>query len=164
MIGSGKTAARLAAGALALLVGAGAALLSGGCGRESLSFELRVQHSHYPGFREVHRVRLGEEFQVGDSDYAARVVRFEPDFAMDRKRGEIFSRSDSLNNPAVLVRVKEKGKRKAEIWAFAKAPPHGGGKVPLLFFLDAVDSPGGERLWPAGPAVGEADSTGGAGS
>jgi hypothetical protein len=117
-----------------------------GCGSAPVQYVLEVRHQHYPDFREVNRARQGERFVIGDTNVEAKIVRFEPDFAIDREAKTIFSRSESMNNPAVLVEVYEDGDKKAEVWAFRNSPPHARTGTPLLFFLLSVEDLEGNRL------------------
>jgi hypothetical protein len=78
---------------------------------------LKVSHRMYPNFKETHKVKPFEFFDIGDTDYRAKVVRFLPDFAIDDS-GRIFSKSEKPENPAVLVEVWLKNKRVDKVWAF----------------------------------------------
>ena len=120
---------------------AGCLLALFGCKGENLHYELEVRHMHFPNFQETHRVGMGETFVISDSEYSARVVRFEPDFAIDMESKEVFSRSEEMNNPAVLVEVFKDGEKAAEQWAFRTGMPHMGGKTPLVFSLISVTGP-----------------------
>jgi hypothetical protein len=126
------------------------AVLGGGsCQKDGRVYEIVVGHSHYPNFREEHRVALKERFAIGDSDYEARIVRFEPDFALDNTKGEVFSRSEDYNNPAVQIEVFKGGKKVTKLWAFGLAFPHRGQGVPLTFRLVSVEDAAGQVLWRA---------------
>jgi len=72
---------------------------------EGIIFTIRVRHLAYEDAYEDHMVRLGESFFIADTEYAAKVERFVPDFAMDKKTKEVVSRSNEWNNPALLIRV-----------------------------------------------------------
>jgi len=86
---------------------------------------LVATHRVYKDFREEHTVRLGERFYLSDTDYSAEAVEFIPDFAVNLKTGEVISRSDQLNNPAVRVIVYDKDKKVDETWAVrGKGAPH----------------------------------------
>lgn len=85
---------------------------------------LKVRHRLYPNFEEVHKVKPLEFFDVSDTDYRAKVVRFLPDFAIDDS-GKVFSRSGEPKNPAVLVEVWLKKKKIDQMWAFRSGSiPH----------------------------------------
>jgi hypothetical protein len=86
--------------------------------------ELRVRHRLYPKYEEIHRVKPYEFFELSDTDYRARVIKFIPDFAIDDS-GNVFSKSNELNNPAVLVEVWRGRKKVDEQWVFRKGSiPH----------------------------------------
>ncbi len=68
---------------------------------------------------------MGEKYQLSDANYYVRAINFIPDFAIDTSTGKAFSRSDSLNNPAVKLEVFKGGKKVEETWAFQKIEvPH----------------------------------------
>ena len=99
-------------------------LLLGGCvkGGKYESYplnwvELRVRHRMYKNFEETHKVKLNEFFEISDTDYRGRVIRFIPDFAIDDS-GRVFSKGLDPKNPAVLVEVWKKRKKIEETWAF----------------------------------------------
>jgi len=110
--------------------------------------ELRVKHRLYPNFQEIHRVKPKEFFEIGDTDYRGKVVRFLPDFAIDDS-GRIFSKTDEPNNPAVLVEVWLKNKKVDEIWAFKEGLiPHFKASSTLQFVIVDLKVPvkGGDSL------------------
>lgn len=127
-----------------LLIGvlAGCLLAQIGCRDEDVRFVLEVGHLHFPDFQEVHRVGMGERFAIGDTELSARITRFEPDFAINTDAGKIFSRTQELNNPAVLVEVLQDGDTVAEKWAFRASMPHMGGETPVTFRLLSVEMGG----------------------
>ncbi|MFQ6002989.1 MAG: hypothetical protein ACE5KJ_04510 [Candidatus Zixiibacteriota bacterium] len=86
---------------------------------------ISVSHRVFPGYYEEFQVKMGEKFQLSDTDFYAKVVDFVPDFAISTSTGKVVSRSDSLKNPAVKLII-FKGKRKLEeVWAFQKVQsPH----------------------------------------
>jgi len=83
-----------------------------------------IGHRVFTEFRDQVTVKMNEDFRVGDSDYSARVVEFQPDFTMDLKNRRVTSRSQEPRNPAVRVRVWKKGAPDDTLWAFLKMPPH----------------------------------------
>jgi len=88
------------------------------------SVTIRVRHQLYPKYKEIHKVKLFEFFDISDTDYKARVVKFLPDFAINEK-GKIFSRSKEVKNPAVLIEVWKRRKKVDEVWAFREGSiPH----------------------------------------
>jgi len=68
---------------------------------------------------------MGQRFQLSDTDYYVQAVDFVPDFAISLSDKKIFSRSDSLNNPAVKLIVYRGNEKLEEVWAFQKVEaPH----------------------------------------
>lgn len=80
-------------------------------------FVIEVSHRVFTEFREVHPVRLHELFEIGDGEQTAQVMLFNPDLGITDK-GEFLQFSDSLNNPAVKVKVFAKDSLVQESWAF----------------------------------------------
>uniref|UniRef100_A0A832MLR3 Uncharacterized protein n=1 Tax=Eiseniibacteriota bacterium TaxID=2212470 RepID=A0A832MLR3_UNCEI len=85
---------------------------------------LGVRHRVFHNFYDEVEVRLGEEFPVGDSDYSAKVLRFEPHFTIDEKTRRIYSMSNAPKNPALQIVSIEKGAPHDTTWAFLNFPPH----------------------------------------
>jgi hypothetical protein len=86
---------------------------------------IAVRHRAFTGYYEEFQVRMGQKFQLSDTDYYARAVDFVPDFAISLSDKKVFSRSDSLNNPAVKLIVYRGKERLEEVWAFQKVEaPH----------------------------------------
>jgi|GEM_PF-2066058 len=84
-----------------------------------------VRHRAFSGYYEEFRVKMGQKFQLSDTDYYARAVDFVPDFAISLSDKKVFSRSDSLNNPAVKLIVYRGNEKLEEVWAFQKVEaPH----------------------------------------
>jgi hypothetical protein len=108
---------------LTTLIIAGLPLFSCKCPIQELT--LSVRHRVFAGYQEVFTVKMGQKFQLSDTDYYVKAVDFVPDFAIDTSTSKVFSRSDSLKNPAVKL-VIFKGKEKLdEVWAFQKVEvPH----------------------------------------
>ncbi len=104
---------------------------------EAVTFEIR--HRVFAGFREQNRVKLKEDFQVGDTPYSARVVEFVPDFAMDLKSRKVISRSNEPKNPAFRIIVREKGVPQDTTWAFLNMPPHFARNSMLAFQVLRID-------------------------
>jgi hypothetical protein len=79
---------------------------------------------------------MGQRFQLSDTDYNAKAVDFVPDFAISLSDKKVFSRSDSLNNPAVKLIVYRGDEKLEEVWAFQKAEaPHFSPQSMLSFKL-----------------------------
>jgi hypothetical protein len=83
-----------------------------------------VGHRVFTQFRDQVTVRMQETFRVGDSEYSAKVVEFQPDFTMDLETHRVGSRSSEPNNPAVRVIVWKNGAPDDTAWAFLNMPPH----------------------------------------
>jgi cytochrome c biogenesis protein len=68
------------------------------------------------------RVKIGETFSLPEGDVRVKVSKFLPDFVLDGK--EAYSRSGSLNNPAIKLDVYEGERLKFSQWAFYKFPDY----------------------------------------
>jgi hypothetical protein len=96
-------------------------------------------HRIYPDFRDVQTAPLGKDFQVGETDYTARVVEFVPDFAIDGRTHKVVSRSNVPRNPACRIIVREKGVPKDTSWAFVNFPPHFSRRALISFRVVRVE-------------------------
>jgi hypothetical protein len=86
---------------------------------------ISVSHRVFADYHEEFKVKMGEKFQLSDTDYYVEAVDFIPDFAMSTSTGKVFSRSDSLKNPAVKLIIFKGKKKVEEVWAFQKVQaPH----------------------------------------
>lgn len=94
-----------------------------------------VGHRVFPDFRDQVTAKLHETFRVGDTEYSAKVVEFQPDFTMDLKTRKVTSRSAEPRNPAVKVIVSKNGAPEDTSWAFLNMPPHYARKSMLAFRL-----------------------------
>jgi hypothetical protein len=112
------------------------------------SLTLRVTHRVFADFMEEDKVRMKEEFRIGDTDYTARVVEFVPDFTLDMKTGRVRSRSNELKNPAARIIVKQKGVPRDTSWAFLNFPPHFAAKNILAFQILRIEFPDHPPLVP----------------
>ncbi len=99
---------------------------------------LTVGHRVFTDFRDRIEVPLHDEVVIGDSDWSAEVVEFQPDFTMDLATRAVTSRSLAPRNPAVRVIVSKGGTPQDTSWAFLKMPPHFGRKSMLAFQLTRV--------------------------
>lgn len=99
---------------------------------------LTVGHRVFTDFRDRIEVPLHDEVVIGDSDWSAEVVEFQPDFTMDLATRQVASRSLAPRNPAVRVIVSKGGTPQDTSWAFLKMPPHFGRKSMLAFQLTRV--------------------------
>lgn len=99
---------------------------------------LTVGHRVFTDFRDRIEVPLHDEVVIGDSDWSAEVVEFQPDFTMDLATRQVGSRSLAPRNPAVRVIVSKGGTPQDTSWAFLKMPPHFGRRSMLAFQLTRV--------------------------
>lgn len=81
----------------------------------------------------------GKTFRVGDTDYTARVVRFEPDFTLDVKTRKVTSVSGDPLNPAFQIIVSKAGVVHDTSWAFFNMPPHFSAKAHLAFVATRIE-------------------------
>jgi hypothetical protein len=127
------------------------ALLSG-CGSPLEAVVLRINHRVFTQFEEVRRVPPGQHFQIGDTDFTARIIDFVPDFAISPETKEVFSRTEIPRNPAVKIEVFNDGRKVEEVWAFqGEGAPHFSRESMLRFRIV-------ELIWKPGTVV--PDSTG----
>jgi hypothetical protein len=103
------------------------------------SVTVRVRHRVWEKFKEEAEVEIGEEFQIGDTEYTARIVRFVPDFAMKMQSKEVISRTPEPNNPAVRIIVLENEEPTDTTWAFTQELPHYGRLSLLAFQIIRID-------------------------
>ena len=133
---------------LGLLAGllAGSSAWAGGApashGPRLEAVTLGIQHRIFHDFHDVQRVKLNQEFLLGDSDYSARVVQYVPDFEMDLGTRKVISRSDQPNNPAFKIIVREKKVPQDTTWAFLNMPPHFGRRSFFAFHVLRIDFAG----------------------
>jgi len=84
---------------------------------------IETHHRMYPAFLQVDTVKPKQRFQLGDDGPFAQVIKFVADLKVTMK-GEKIKMSDTLYNPAVLVRVvvpdsaTQKDSVVQESWAF----------------------------------------------
>ena len=102
------------------------------------SCTLVVGHRVFTEFRDRITVPLHDEVLIGDSDWSAEVVEFQPDFTMDLSTRTVTSRSLAPRNPAVRVIVSKAGTPTDTSWAFLKMPPHFARRSMLAFQLTRV--------------------------
>lgn len=110
------------------------------------SVTLGVRHRVFPEFRDLRRVRLNQDFLLGDTDYSARVIQYLPDFQMDLERRKVFSLSDQPRNPAFRVVVRKNQVPHDTSWAFLKSPPHFGARSYFAFQVLRIDFVGAPPL------------------
>lgn len=145
MVGAALAFAAVALGAaLALAAPAppagGAAAAPGSATRLKLTrASFVIGHRVFTDFRDVVSAKPHESFRVGDTDYTAKVVEFQPDFTMDLKTRKVTSRTQEPKNPAVRVIVWKHGTPDDTSWAFLNMPPHYGRKSMLAFRLTRLE-------------------------
>lgn len=98
-----------------------------------------VGHRVFTDFHDVVTTGMRESFRVGDSEYSAKVVEFQPDFAMDLKTHKVTSRSQQPRNPAARIIVWKSGAPNDTTWAFLNMPPHFARHSMLAFRLARVE-------------------------
>ncbi|MEQ1831982.1 MAG: hypothetical protein ABL977_02920 [Candidatus Eisenbacteria bacterium] len=135
----GLAALTLAAVAFAAPAAAPAAKAAPGAKLKVTNMTMVVGHRAFTDFRDRVTVKLGETFRVGDSEYSAKVVEFQPDFTMDLKTRKVTSRSQEPKNPAAKVYVWKNGAPDDTSWAFLNMPPHFGRNSMLAFELTHVE-------------------------
>jgi hypothetical protein len=109
----------------ALLPGLLAATVAGAGAFEVETITLAVSHRVFREYHEEFTVKPGERFYLSDSDYSAEAVQFVPDFAINVGTGEVITRSQEPNNPAVQVIVYQEDREVDRVWAFSgKGAPH----------------------------------------
>lgn len=133
-----------AAAALFLLAGAAGAgtaakPVAPGAPLKVSAMTMVIGHRAFPEFRDRVTVKLHETFRVGDTEYSAKVVDFQPDFAMDLKSRKVISRSADPNNPAAKVFVWKNGAPDDTSWAFLNMPPHFGRHSMLAFQITRIE-------------------------
>lgn len=109
---------------------------------------LAIRHRVFHQFSDEQKVRVGQDFVVGDTEFSGRVVRYVPDFAMDMKTGKVVSRSDEPRNPAFQIIVREKGVPQDTTWALLNMPPHFAQKSMLAFKIARIDFVGRDPILP----------------
>ena len=92
-------------------------------------------------------VEPNAEHAIGnDPVFKVKVLRVMPDFYIDGATGDVKSRSDIPNNPAVQIMVTGSGVTNTQ-WVFARFPDFGGhggvgGAMPLTFLYRVAPPPG----------------------
>lgn len=109
---------------------------------------LRIHHRVFHDFLDEQRVKLNQEFIIGDTEYTARVVRYVPDFAMDLSAHKVFSRTGYPNNPAFEIVVRKNKVPEDTTWALLHMPPHFARKSLLAFQAVRIDFRDRPPLYP----------------
>ncbi len=106
------------------------------------SVTLAIRNRVFHQFAEQQTLRLGKEFVIGDTDFAARIVQYVPDFAMDLSTGKVISRTSEPRNPAFKIIVRQKGVPQDTTWAMMSLPPHFTRRSFLAFKVMRIDFEG----------------------
>ncbi len=93
----------------------------------------------FPNFHDKVVATPNKSFRVGDTEYSARIIRFEPDFSLDIKTRKAMSMSGEPNNPAFQVVVSKAGVPHDTSWAFFNMPPHYSAKAHLAFVATRIE-------------------------
>jgi hypothetical protein len=88
------------------------------CNKDVKELTIRVRSRMYVSFQEQHVVKMYEKFSLSDTEMEAVAVEFLPDFAIDTLTHKAFSKTDTLNNPAVKILIVEGADKREEVWAF----------------------------------------------
>ena len=111
---------------------------------EAVTFGIR--HRVFHEFSDVQKVKLNQDFPLGDSEYSARVIQYLPDFQMDLEHHKFFSLSDQPRNPAFRVVVRRGKAPHDTSWAFLKSPPHFSARSYFSFQVLRIDFVGHSPL------------------
>lgn len=93
----------------------------------------------FPNFHDKVVAVPNKSFRVGDTEYTARLIRFEPDFSMDIKNRKVVSMSGEPNNPGFQIVVTKAGAAHDTSWAFFNMPPHFSAKSQLAFVATRIE-------------------------
>lgn len=86
---------------------------------------IRVRHIADHEAYEDHKVRVGEEFYVADSEISVKIIRLVPDFIIDKKTKEVSSRTEQMLNPALELEVLFKNQLLYKTWVlYQNIMPH----------------------------------------
>lgn len=80
-------------------------------------YVIETKHRLFPDFVQIDTVHHGSYFVVGEEEYRASIITFNPHLGITTK-GEYLVRSDTLYNPAVRIEVSLEGEVKQQSWAF----------------------------------------------
>lgn len=109
---------------------------------------LLIHHRVFHEFRDEQRVKLNQEFVIGDTEFTGRVVRYVPDFAMDLQAHKVFSRTEYPNNPAFQIIVRKNKVPQDTTWALLHMPPHFARASLLAFQAVRIDFRDRPPLYP----------------
>lgn len=80
-------------------------------------YVIETRHRLFPEFRQLDTVGFGEVFLVGEEEWHASVILFNPHLGITQS-GKALQQSDTLYNPAVRVRVEHADTLVQECWGF----------------------------------------------
>ncbi len=80
-------------------------------------YVIETRHRLFPEFRQIDTVGFGEVFLVGEEEWQAKVIMFNPHLGITQS-GKALQQSDTLYNPAVRVRVEQADSLVQESWGF----------------------------------------------
>jgi hypothetical protein len=99
---------------------------------------LGMRHRAHPDFYDETEAVPGKEFPVGDTEYSAKILRFEPDFFINDDK-KIVSQSNEPRNPAFQIMAIEGGAPHDTSWAFMNFPPHFSKRALISFQVLRID-------------------------
>ena len=92
--------------------------------KDATYFVVETSHRIYKNFKQVDTVGLEEAFFIGEDEYQASIILFNPHLAITTE-GKILQMSDTLYNPAIRVKVIYEDSVLQESWGFYYADaPH----------------------------------------
>lgn len=110
------------------------------------SVTIAIRNRIFHEFQDQQTVTQGKPFEIGDTDYSAKVVQYVPDFAMDISNGKVISRSNEPKNPAFKIIVSQKNKPQDTTWAMMSLPPHFTRRSFLAFKVMRIDFIGRDAI------------------
>lgn len=66
-------------------------------------------------------LRLGDSFQIPDTNISGRIINFSPALKID-EHGHTFTYANQMNNPAVFIEFSESGRQKLSGWILKRYP------------------------------------------
>jgi hypothetical protein len=80
-------------------------------------FIIETRHRLFPNFSQIDTVGMEQPFYIGEEEYQGEIIAFNPHLGITTK-GEALQMSDTLYNPAVMVRVSLEDEIQQESWGF----------------------------------------------
>lgn len=81
------------------------------------TYVIETRHRLFPDFQQVDTVAFDEPFLIGEEEWEARVILFNPHLGITME-GKGLQMSDTLSNPAVRIRVEHADTLVQESWGF----------------------------------------------